>query len=78
MIHLHLVVQRQGVVTVAPVVADPLVFLKNKRVHVELPQSGGNRKSGLSGPDDDNGGTSFFIADVDVSEVAPVRPFKVA
>jgi hypothetical protein len=37
MIHLYLVVQRQSVVSVSPVVADPLVLLKNKGVYFELP-----------------------------------------
>ena len=52
MIDVHLIMQNQRVIALAPVVADPLFAIDDQRVDTELREASGGRKPGASRPTD--------------------------
>ena len=72
MVDVDFVVQGQGVVTAAPVVADALVLLDQQGIDAQGVQPRRNGQSGLSGPDHDNGRFPVRIGAGAVPVVLPV------
>ena len=78
MIDVHLVVQDQRVITLAPVVADARFTVDDQRIDAELREASGDRKPGLSSADDERFGIAVGIFGGGLAQVEPVRAAKVA
>ena len=77
-IDVHLIVQRQRVVALAPVVADARFAVDDQRVDVQLLQARGDRKPGLSAADDEHGRVAVGILRGGLAQVEPVGAAKIA
>ncbi len=77
-IDLHLVMQRQRMVAIAPVVADARLAVHDQRVDLQLLQPCGDAKSGLSAADDQNGRIAVGIFGSGFPQVEPVGAAKIA
>ena len=69
MIAADLVVQREGVIARAPIIAYPFSALDNKRIHVQVPEARGNRQSWMPAPI-----TRPVAGFIGLSATAPVEP----
>jgi hypothetical protein len=78
MVDLHLVVQGQRVITIAPVVTDTLFAVYNQRIDLQLTQAGGDRKAGLPPADDQYKRIPLDILGGGSPEVEPVGAAKIA
>ncbi len=78
MIDLHLVVQGQRVIPLAPIVADPRLAIDDQRVDVQLLQPRRDRKPGLAAADHQHGGVAITVVARGVAQVEPVRPAEIA
>jgi hypothetical protein len=77
-IDVHLVVQNQRVIAVAPVVADALAAIGDQRVEPQLSETGRSRQSGLSATDDQNVRIAILVRGSRLPHVEPVRSAEVA
>ncbi len=78
MIDVHLVVQRQRMITRTPVIADARVPVDDQRVHAELMQPCRNRQPGLSSADDDDRGVALGKGTLLLESIGPVFRAEVA
>ena len=72
MIDVHLVVERQGVVAPAPVVADARPAIDDERVDAERLQARGDRKAGLPAADDEHLGISIGVGGGRLAQIEPI------
>ena len=77
-IDLHLVVQRQRVVALAPVVADPRLAVDDQRVDLQLLQPRGDAQPGLAAADHQHGRVAVGIFGRRLAQIEPVRPAEIA
>jgi hypothetical protein len=77
-IHVHLVVQRQRVVALAPAVADARPAIDDQRVDLELREPRGDREPGLAAADHEHGRIAVRILRRGSPQVEPVRSAEVA
>ena len=77
-IDLHLVVQGQRVIAIAPVVADALFTVHDQRIDLQLRQACGDRKSGLSPAHDQHNRIPVDILGSGFPEIEPVGAAKIA
>ena len=77
-VDLHLVVQGQRVIAVAPVVTDALSAVHDQRIDLQLPQACGDRKPGLPAADDEYDRIPLDILGGGSPEVEPVGAAKIA
>ena len=75
---MHLVVQGQRVIALAPVVADARLAVDDQRVDAELRQARGDRKPGLPAADDEHGRVAVGVCGGGFPQVEPVGPAKIA
>ena len=75
---MHLVVQGQRVIALAPVVADALRAVHDQRIDVQLIQARGDRKPGLPAANDQHDGIPVDIRGGRFPEVKPIGAAKVA
>ena len=78
MIDVDLVVQRQRVIALAPVVADARVAVDDQRIDAELLQPRGDAQPGLPASDDQHGGIAVGISALSRATVGPVLGAEVA
>ena len=78
MVDVHLVVQDQCVISLAPVVADARFTVHDQRVDPQLREARGDRKPGLSPADDEHGGIAVGIFGGGFPEVEPIGSAKIA
>ena len=76
-VDLHLVMQRQRMVALAPIVADALFAVDDQRIDVQLLQPRGDREPGLPAADDENSRIVFGIAGGVFAQVEPVGAAKI-
>ncbi len=76
-VDLHLIVQGQRVIALAPVVADALFAIDDQRIDIQLLQAGGDAQAGLSAADDEHGGIMIVVSSRGFSQIEPVRPAKI-
>jgi hypothetical protein len=74
----HLVVQDQRVIPLAPVVADARFTVHDQRIDAQLRQARGDRQPGLSPADDEHRGVAVAVLRGGLSQVEPVGSVKVA
>ena len=77
-VDLHLVVQRECVVSAAPVVADARFAVDDQRVDIQMAQARGNRQAGMPATHHQHLGVVIRIGDRSAAFVEPVRPLKFA
>ena len=77
MIDMHLIVQRQGMIALAPVVADAGVPVDDQRVDAKLGQARRNREASLTAAHDQNRRIAVGIGLRRHPFVQPVRPLKI-
>ena len=77
-IDLHLIMQRQRVVALAPVVADTGFAIDDQRIDPELLQSCGDRKACLAATDHQHIGLAVGIFHGFPALIEPVRSFEIA
>jgi len=77
-VDVHLVVQGQRVIAVAPVVADALPAVHDQRIDVQLIQARGDRNPGLASANDQHDRIPIDIRGGRFPEVEPVGAAKVA
>ncbi len=75
---MHLVVQRQRVITLAPVVADARLTVHDERIDLQLGQACRDRKSGLSPADHEHNWILIGIPGVGFPDVEPVGAAEIA
>ena len=75
---MHLVVQDQRVIAVAPVVTDAPFAVDDQRVDLQLREARGDRKPGLSAADNEHGRLAVDIFGGGFPEVEPVGAAKIA
>jgi hypothetical protein len=78
MIDLHLVVQRQRVIALAPVVADARLAIDDQRVDLQLGQPRRDREPGLPAADHQHGRVAVRIGGGCLAQIEPVRAAEVA
>ena len=78
MIDLHLVVQGEGVIALAPVVTNPGMAVDHQRVHVQLREPRSNRQAGLPAADYQYRGVPVFVGHCGLAQVEPVGAAKVS
>ena len=78
MVDVHLVVQDQRVIALAPVVADARFTIHDQRIDPQLREASGDRKPGLSPADNEHGGIAVGIFGGGLPEVEPVGSAKIA
>ena len=78
MVDLHLVVQGQRVIAVAPVVTDALLAVNDQGVDLQLTQACGDRKPGLAPADDQHNRISLDVFGGGFPEIEPVGAPKIA
>ncbi len=77
-IHVHLVVQRERVVALAPVVADACLAIDDQRVDLQLRQARGDRQPRLATADHEHRGITIGIRACGVALVEPVGAVEIA
>ncbi len=63
MVDVHLVVQDERVIAIAPVVADARLAIDDQRIDAQLLEARGDRKPGLSAADHEHGRVAVGIGD---------------
>ena len=76
-IDLHLVVQRQGMIALAPVVADALLAVDDQRIDPQRLQPGRDRQPGMAAADHQHVRIAAGIFDLRLAQVEPVRAAKI-
>ena len=77
-IDLHLVVQGQRVIAVAPVVADARLAIDDQGVDLQLGEPRRDRKPGLAAADHQHGRIAIGIRGRSLAQVEPVRSAEIA
>ena len=77
MVDLNLIMQRQRVVALAPVVADAGRAVHDQGVDLQLAEAGGDAKPGLAAADHQHGRITVGIFSRGVPQVEPVRTAKI-
>ena len=77
-IDLNLIMQRQRMVALAPIVADTLLAIDDQRIDVQLFQPRGDGKAGLAAADHEDGRVAVGIGGRCVAQVEPVGAAKIA
>ena len=77
-IDLHLVVQRQRVIALAPVVADARLAIDDQRVDLQLREPRRDREPGLPAADDQHGRVAVGVGGGCLAQVEPVRAAEIA
>ena len=77
-VDVRLVVQRQRVIALAPVVADARMAVDNQRIDAQLPEPRGDRQPGLAAADNEDGGIAVFVGARSVAAVEPVLGAEIA
>jgi hypothetical protein len=77
MVDVHLVVQDQRVIAVAPVVADARCTVDDQGIDAQLRQAGGDRKPGLPPTDNEHGRVAVAIGNGGLAEIEPVGSAKI-
>ena len=77
-IDVDLVVQRQRMIALAPVVADPLPAIDDQRVDVELAEPGRDRKARLAAADHEDGGVAVGVGLALAALIEPVVAAEIA
>ena len=75
---MHLVVQRERMIALAPVVADARLAIDDERVDVERLQSRGDGEAGLAAADDENFGIAVGVGGGRQALVEPVGAAEIA
>ncbi len=75
---MHLVVQGQRVVALAPVVTDARLAIHDQRIDLQLGQARSDRKPCLPAAHDQHGGVPVRIFGGGIAQIEPVRPAEVA
>ena len=78
MIDLHLVMQRQCMVALTPVVADARQAVDNERLDAKLTETGRNREPGLAATHDQHRGIAVGIRGGGFAEIEPVGTAEIA
>ena len=78
MIDVHLVVQGQRVVAVAPIVPDTFSTVDDERIDIPLSEASGDRQSGLAAADDQHRRIPVGVGGVGQSSVEPVGSAEIA
>ena len=78
MVDVHFVVQRQRVITLAPIVADTLMPVDDQRVDAELLQPRRDREAGLAAADHDDRGIAIGKSALAGAPVGPIFGAEVA
>ena len=75
---MHLIVQDQRVIALAPVVADALFAIDDQRIDLQLREARGDRKSGVSAADHEHIRVAIGIFGGGLSDVEPVGTAEIA
>ena len=78
MIDLHLVVQHQRVIAVAPVVADALFAIDDQRIDLQLTKPRRDRKPGLSAADDQHRRIVVAVIGCGLPQIEPIGAAEIA
>ena len=78
MIDVHLIVQDQRVVALAPVVADARFPVGDQRIDVQLREASGDGKARLSAADNEHGRLTVGIFCGGLAQIEPIRSAKIA
>ena len=77
-VDLHLIVQRQRVIALAPVVADPRLAVDDQGVDLQLLEARGDAQPGLAAADHQHRRIAVGIFGLGLAQVEPVRAAKIA
>jgi hypothetical protein len=70
--------QNQGVIALAPIVADARFAVDDQRIDAQLGEARSGRKPGLASTDNQRGRIVVSVLSGSPSEIEPIRPAKVA
>ena len=75
---MHLIVQRERVIALAPVVTDARFTVDDQGVDAQLREPRGDREPGLTAADHQNGRVAIFIRGGRFAQIEPVGTAKIA